>query len=437
MLTKILRPETGFREVDQKFRSAMSPGARDYGGAVPSTAEIDGIRRRPKDRKAQIARASAEAFSAQGYHAVRMDEIAARVGISATALYRHYSGKYELFRDAVFALGRQLTDATAFVDDLSDAPPRDELRRVCTALADTAITNRETGGLYRWEWRYLEGDDRAALMAQIRLVNRRIQRPLIAMRPELAANERWVLSTSAMSVIGSVVDHRAKLGTDELRSVLVDCALAVAGTRLPAPAEEPVPRVASSIASAPTGWAGRYEALLHQSLILFNKQGYRETTMGEIAAAVGIPTSGIYRYFGGKQDILVAVFRRAAERVAGDLSAVLADHHADPVAALHALAAAYVASAFANPELGYVYYTERVNLPEADQAALRDIQRSTVGKWVELLCAARPEVPAVHARFAVHAAMALVIDVGRLVGYDDVAHVQAGVCRLMTRAMGL
>src|SRR5687767_286104 len=37
-----------------------------------------GVRRRPKDRKAQIARASAEAFSALGYYGVSMETIAAR-----------------------------------------------------------------------------------------------------------------------------------------------------------------------------------------------------------------------------------------------------------------------------------------------------------------------------------------------------------------------
>jgi len=72
------------------------------------------IRRRPTDRKQQIARASAEAFSALGYHGVSMEAIAARVGISAAALYRHYSSKYELFRDAVLGLGQQLVDCTEF-----------------------------------------------------------------------------------------------------------------------------------------------------------------------------------------------------------------------------------------------------------------------------------------------------------------------------------
>ena len=70
-------------------------------------------RRRPKDRKAQIASVAAEAFSEQGYHAVSMDDIAHRVGVSAAALYRHSPSKYDLFRTAVLALSQQLVDATA------------------------------------------------------------------------------------------------------------------------------------------------------------------------------------------------------------------------------------------------------------------------------------------------------------------------------------
>ena len=83
------------------------------------TVQVDprsAVKRRPKDRKAQIARASAEAFSALGYHAVSMSDIASRVGISAAGLYRHASSKYELFRDAVISLGEQLVEQTAFAD---------------------------------------------------------------------------------------------------------------------------------------------------------------------------------------------------------------------------------------------------------------------------------------------------------------------------------
>ena len=51
---------------------------------------------------------------------------------------------------------------------------------------------------------------------------------------------------------------------------------------------------------------------------LFNRKGYRDTTMEEIASAVGMPTSGIYRYFSGKNDILAAIYRRAADRLSSE-----------------------------------------------------------------------------------------------------------------------
>lgn len=48
-----------------------------------------------------------------------------------------------------------------------------------------------------------------------------------------------------------------------------------------------------------------------------------------------------------------------------------------------------------------------------------------------MLTAARPKLDATQARFLVHAAMALVVDVGRLVHYGDCARSQACVGRLM------
>jgi AcrR family transcriptional regulator len=45
--------------------------------------------------------------------------------------------------------------------------------------------------------------------------------------------------------------------------------------------------------------------LLQASMVLFNTKGYSETSMADIAAAVGIPVSGIYRNFPGKCDILI------------------------------------------------------------------------------------------------------------------------------------
>ncbi|MDO3399292.1 TetR/AcrR family transcriptional regulator [Mycolicibacterium neoaurum] len=382
-------------------------------------------RKRPRDRKAQIVKASAEAFSAFGYHAVSMEDIASRVGISAAALYRHFPGKYELLRDAVVVLGQQLVDGTEISD--ADADPETQLEDMVGALVDTAIANRSSGGLYRWEGRYLSDDDQAVLNSQIELVNRRLQQPLMQVRPQLTSRERWTLTSAALSVIGSVTDHRAALPLAEMRSLLKGLASAILWAELPAPAEliEP-PRVLRSGA----GTGGKYEILLHESLLLFHRMGFRETSMEDIAAATGMQPSGIYRFFPSKADILAASYRRSADRVSGDLSSVLAVQP-DPERALIELVGLYVHRSFRNPELAYVYYAERGNVPEADRMVLRNIQRATVDEWARLLSEVRTEFSHAQARFAVHAAFGLMVDLGRLVHYEDTAHSRAVVRLLM------
>jgi AcrR family transcriptional regulator len=169
-------------------------------------------------------------------------------------------------------------------------------------------------------------------------------------------------------------------------------------------------------------------------MVLFNAKGYPETSMAEIASAVGIPVSGIYRYFPGKCDILATGLRRAADRVSGRLSAILTGL-TEPDQMLTLLIEAYVATSFANPDLAAIYYTERVNLTRVDQELLRAVQRSTIDAWMRLLAAARPALTETQARILVHAAMALVVDVGRLVHYEDPgdnsAYPQACVRKLM------
>jgi AcrR family transcriptional regulator len=383
----------------------------------------DRVRRRPKDRKAQIARASAEAFSALGYYGVGMEAIASRVGISAAALYRHYSSKYELFRDAVLGLGQQLVDCTAFADDAASDDPEKNLHRLVASLIDTAMANRESGGLYRWEGRYLRGDDQATLIAQMRTVHHRIQRPLSRIRPELTSRQRWTLSTAVLSVIGSIVDHRAKLPAIQVRALLAELADGVLAAEVPDVQDAVVDPSPSDSAVVKIS---KYEALLNESMRLFNLKGYRDTSMEDIASAVGMPASGIYKYFSAKSDILAAGFRRAADRLSTELS-VIVSTVPDREEALTAVIDAYVTRSFDHPELDYVYYSERLNMTPADQKILRNLQRSTVESWVELVVSVRPEWTPGQARFAVHAAMSLVIDLGRLMRYQNSAKTRATV----------
>jgi len=368
------------------------------------------VKRRPKDRKAQIARASADAFSALGYHAVSMEDIARRVDISAAALYRHSASKYQLFRDAVLTLGQQLVDCTEFLDHAPvDGDPETLRAAAVSALIETTVANRSSGGLYRWEGRYLTGDDQATLMQQVKLVNRRLQKPLAVLRPTLSSRQRWTISAATLSVIGSIADHHAQLPAEQITAVLSAVAAAVAVAELPdipagqehSPRERPLPQ-------------DRADALLQASMALFSAQGYRETSMEEIAAAVGIPASGIYRFFPGKAELLAASFYRAADRISADIADIAAAQ-LDPEHKLLRLIAGYVTRSFDEPELAFVYYTERLNLTPDDRDVLRDRQRDTVDYWTRVLTEARPELSSAAARFVVHAALALTVDLGRLV----------------------
>jgi AcrR family transcriptional regulator len=337
-----------------------------------------------------------------------METIAAKVGVSAAALYRHYAGKYDLFRGAVLALSQQLVDCTDLESVAAD--PAGTLDRLLDALIDATLDNRDSGGLYRWQARYLRAEDQDTLRDQLKQVNRRIQKPLMVIRPSLISSQRWMLSAGVLSVIGSIVDHRVRMSADEIRPLLAGAASAILAAELPQPGD---------VFPRPVSWrifaedAGVYEALLHASMVLFKDRGYSETSMVHIASAAGIPVSGIYRYFSGKCEILATGLRRAADRVSGQLSPVLGAL-TEPRQALTLLIDAYVATSFANPELASVYYTERVNLTPADQMLLHNVQLSTIDSWVRLLTAARPSITPTQARFLVHAAMALVVDLGRM-----------------------
>jgi AcrR family transcriptional regulator len=382
---------------------------------LASPSSEGGVKRRPKDRKAQIAQASADAFSAQGFHAVSMEDIAARVGVSPAALYRHSQSKYDLFRDAVLTLGQLLVDATAFADDFGPTEdPADMLTQVTEALIAVTTANRTAGGLYRWEARNLRDADRIALHEQISLANRRIQRPLKMLRPRLHTPQRFVLSSATLSVIGSIADHSSALAVDEVRTHMAHVVSSVLAADVPLhrrPAPPSQPRVTES--------AGTYEFVLNESMLMFHRNGYRVTSIEDIAAAVGIQPSGIYRYFRSKADILVASCRRAADRQSGDL-AQITPAPTDAETALADLIAAHVARHFGNPALLHLLYTEGRNLPEAEFDVVDRVQQSTVEAWSSLVNRIRPEVSLARARYSVYAAFGLPISMGQRDDAGDV-----------------
>lgn len=58
------------------------------------------------ERRAQIVAAATAAFARDGYAATGIGKIAAQADVTATIIYRHFTGKSELYRAALDAAAR-------------------------------------------------------------------------------------------------------------------------------------------------------------------------------------------------------------------------------------------------------------------------------------------------------------------------------------------
>jgi AcrR family transcriptional regulator len=375
------------------------------------------IRRRPKNRRAQIAATSAAAFGSLGYHGVSMEDIASRLGISSAALYRHYPSKYALFREELLRLGTATVAAATLPPEAGDWPAERRLGHVIDAMIAGAVANRPTVALTRWESRYLEDADRETLDEQFTTAIGAVSDLIGELRPRLARRDRRVLAVTIFSVVSSIGDHRAALPVKPLTTVLNSAAWALvradlpeSGSTLRAPRAVEIPQ------------SFKHELLLRKAVELFHQRGYPNVSVEDIAMAAELSAaSAVYRYYRSKSDLLAAAFRRAADRVAGAIGPATASS-STPAEALSKLIDLYVGGCFAERELTFVYFAEFGHVPAEERTMLRNIQRLIVAEWVNLLVQVRPALSQVQARILVQAAFNLVVDLGRV--FDD----QDGIC---------
>ncbi|MEU7631605.1 TetR family transcriptional regulator [Nocardia sp. NPDC049220] len=386
------------------------------------------IRRRPKNRRAQIAAASAAAFGALGYHGVSMEDIAGGLGVSSAALYRHYPSKYALFREELLRVGRAMTESIELPEEAADWPPEQRLRHVIDALVAVTIENRPTVTLVRWEGRYLDPEDQITRNEQQAAVLDALGTHLSALRPDLTDDDQRILRAALLSTVTSIADHHANLPVKAIARLLRSAAWSIAHTNLPEQrAVEPV-----TVVEIPSSF--KHELLLRKAVELFHERGYPNVSVEDIAAAAGLSAaSAVYRFYRGKSDILTAAFRRAAEQVSGAIGPAVTAA-TDSADALTTLITQYVAGSFTERDLAFVYYTEFQHVPAEDRAMLRNIQRLSVEEWARLLRDVRPALTPAEARFLIHAGFAVVVDLGRSFGNEPIA-AQDRVRLLMRRVL--
>ncbi|MFC9455718.1 TetR/AcrR family transcriptional regulator [Streptomyces sp. NPDC058430] len=378
---------------------------------------------RPRNRRQLIVEAAGRLFSERGYHAASMEEIAAGVGITATALYRHFPNKYALFAECAHAMVDRLVGA------LDEMPPEAAPADVLTALIRVTLAHRASGGVYRWEARYLDREDRRRLRAKFGHVVGRVTE---AVRREEPRSDEQLRVAAALGAIGSITMHRTSIAQRRAEELLLACTLRViAGDALPAtrsthPVELPTLPVPRS----------RRAEILAAAVPLFARDGFANVTNGQIAQAVGLAPSALYRHYPGKVDILAAACLQAAGLLAQAVDRSL-QKVADPHDAVVALAATYVAYSFEHTALTSVAEAEVAGLPADLQRPLVLAQREHIAVWEQQLRLARPELDPRQARVLVHAGFGVVVEAGRSLRWRDSPAHRAAVTRLVVGALGL
>jgi AcrR family transcriptional regulator len=378
---------------------------------------------RPRNRRQLIVEAAGRAFSEHGYHAASMEEIAAGVGITAAALYRHFPNKYALFAECANVMVDRLVAA------LDEVAAEAALVDLLAALAQVTVTYRASGGVYRWEARYLNREDRQVLRTKFAHV---VARVTDAVRREHPLPDEHLRAAAALGVIGSITMHHTSIAPRRAEELLLKSAMRVAGTDLTTATgsarrvelpTQPVPRT-------------RRAEILAAAIPLFERDGFANVTNGRIAEAVGLVPSALYRYFPGKADILAAACLQAAglltQAVEQNLRGVTGSH--DVVATL---AATYVAYSFEHTALTSVANAELVGLPANLQRPLAIAQREHIAVWEQQLRLARPELDSRQARALVHAGFGVVVEAGRSLRWQDSPDHRDAVAALLVGALGL
>lgn len=357
---------------------------------------------RTQRRRAEIVDAASALFAELGYHRVGIDDVAASVGITGGAIYKHFAGKQDLIAQAV---GGALTHSERVVADATNL--KDALRQ----LAEIAVEHRRDGVLLTREVRNVDGERALTLRKRIDGVRSGLARLIASERPELSSLDARILSDAVLALVCSTAHHKSALSLDKSIALLAAMAARVAHAAVP-----PAP---AAPAAAPASWRrqaasiDRRDMLIDAAVELFGRKGYWSATMDEIGAAADIAGPSIYQHFDSKSDLLTAVFTRGNEGLRLGLSRALADG-TDAANAMSLLVASYADFVLGHPEVNRLLINESLYLPELEQLSIRGMQHRYVAEWVSLLQEAHPGLDEPTARFMTHAVLSVINNRGRI-----------------------
>jgi AcrR family transcriptional regulator len=193
-------------------------------------------RTRDPARKEHILAAAADLVARNGFTAVSMEDIGAAVGITASAIYRHYDSKLAMLV-AMFdrVIDRLLSDGQRIAADTesgAQAGPEQALRLLIDGQIGFVTDDRDVAQVYYREIANLPEADQRRLRRKQRLYLEEWVHLVTELRPGFDDAAARSLVHAAIGTIQSALQYSPSLPDDRLRGLLREAAFAVL-TRTP------------------------------------------------------------------------------------------------------------------------------------------------------------------------------------------------------------
>jgi AcrR family transcriptional regulator len=184
-------------------------------------------RTRDPARKQRILTAAADLVARNGFSSVSMEDIGDAVGITASAIYRHYDSKtavlvamFDRVIDRLLGEGQRLAAG-------GEGDPRAALRQLIDGQIDFVVDDRDVAQVYFREIANLPEADRRNLRRKQRLYLEEWVHLLTELRPGLDDSAARTIVHCAIGAIQSTLQHSAGLPEERLRALLRQSAIAV------------------------------------------------------------------------------------------------------------------------------------------------------------------------------------------------------------------
>lgn len=361
-------------------------------GAAGDTATKAPRSLRPKDRKERILDAAGELFAERGFGAVPIGDIAAQVGITGPAIYRHYRTKEALLESLLERTVNGFADVVAAAGDV-------ELEALVAGVVAHVLDHPAQAAAYMSERSRFSPPGPPRLVDAERRFRKEWKRALQRHYQHLDPQRVAIRQQAVLAGMAAAARDQLGVPRPRLDELLTRSTVAILRT------PRAQARRTGDDAADGRGWEpplGRRDKILGAALALFRLKGVAGVGMDEIGAAAGISGPTVYHYYPSKADLVLDACHRASERLSVGTDDALRRAW-DPMDAVVAMVRSYVNLASHDLDLVIVAGNESAPFLVAEERRIQRRRQEVRDKWAATLCAARPELRLAEAELLVRA----------------------------------